>query len=335
MASEGPKVTDAVLRDATASEALSRAAVLRRLRLSDAVFHGLTRAAAFTVLALLSGVIISLVVGSWPALSTFKFSFFATEDWNPVTEKFGALAPIYGTLVTSFIAMMIAVPIGLMVAFFLTELCPMALRRPIGIAIELLAGIPSIIYGIWGLFVFAPFLQQHVQPFLIDVFGNIPVLSTIFQGPPYGIGVLTAGLILAIMVLPFVTSISRDVFDAVPPVLKEAAYGVGCTTWEVFRNIILPFTRVGVIGGFMLGLGRALGETMAVTFVIGNAHHISASILAPGTTISASIANEFTEAVGDLYTSSLIALGLILFFITFVVLSIARLLLMRMQRREG
>ena len=309
--------------------------MLRRLRLSDAIFHGLTRAAAFTVLALLSGVIISLIFGAWPALSTFKFSFFATEDWNPVTDKFGALAPIYGTLVTSFIAMAIAVPIGLMVAFFLTELCPMALRRPIGIAIELLAGIPSIIYGIWGLFVFAPFLQQHVQPFLIDVFGNVPVLGTIFEGPPYGIGMLTAGLILAIMVLPFVTSISRDVFDAVPPVLKEAAYGVGCTTWEVFKFVILPYTRVGVIGGFMLGLGRALGETMAVTFVIGNAHHISASVLAPGTTISASIANEFTEAVGDLYTSSLIALGLILFFITFVVLAIARLLLMRMQRREG
>ena len=337
MAEEGRNVTDAVLRDASATTTgvSSRAAVLRRLRLSDTVFHGLTRAAAFTVLALLSGVIISLVIGAWPALSTYKFSFFATEDWNPVTEKFGALAPIYGTLVTSFIAMAIAVPIGLMVAFFLTELCPMALRRPIGIAIELLAGIPSIIYGIWGLFVFAPFLQQHIQPFLIDVFGNIPVLGTIFEGPPYGIGMLTAGLILAIMVLPFVTSISRDVFDAVPPVLKEAAYGVGCTTWEVFRNVILPYTRVGVIGGFMLGLGRALGETMAVTFVIGNAHHISASILAPGTTISASIANEFTEAVGDLYTSSLIALGLILFFITFIVLSIARLMLMRMQRRAG
>jgi phosphate transport system permease protein len=252
-----------------------------------------------------------------------------------VTEKFGALAPIYGTLVTSFIAMAIAVPIGLMIAFFLTELCPGWLRRPIGIAIELLAGIPSIIYGIWGLFVFAPFLQRYVQPFLIDAFGNIPVLSTVFEGPPYGIGMLTAGLILAIMVLPFITSISRDVFDAVPPVLKEAAYGVGCTTWEVFRNIILPYTRVGVIGGFMLGLGRALGETMAVTFVIGNAHKISASILAPGTTISASIANEFTEAVGDIYTSSLIALGLILFLITFVVLAAARYMLMRLQRRIG
>jgi phosphate transport system permease protein len=211
----------------------------------------------------------------------------------------------------------------------------MRLRRPIGIAIELLAGIPSIIYGIWGLFVFAPFLQQHVQPFLIDVFGEIPVLSALFAGPPYGIGMLTAGLILAIMVLPFITSISRDVFEAVPVVLKEAAYGLGSTTWEVARYVVLPYARVGVIGGVMLGLGRALGETMAVTFVIGNAHRISGSILAPGTTISATIANEFTEAVGDLYTSALIALGLILFVITFIVLALARYLLMRVERKAG
>jgi phosphate transport system permease protein len=231
--------------------------------------------------------------------------------------------------------MLIAVPVGLFIALFLTELCPMWLRRPIGIAIELLAGIPSIIYGIWGLFVFAPFLQQHVQPFLIAVFGEIPILSTLFAGPPYGIGVFTAGLILAIMVLPFITSISRDVFEAVPPVLKEAAYGLGCTTWEVARYVVLPYTRVGVIGGVMLGLGRALGETMAVTFVIGNAHRISGSLLAPGTTISATIANEFTEAVGDLYTSALIALGLILFVITFIVLAIARLFLLRLNARVG
>ena len=277
----------------------------------------------------------SLIEGSLPALQAFGIDFLLEQRWNPVTEKFGALAPIYGTIVTSFIAMLIAVPIGLLIAVFLTELCPMWLRRPIGIAIELLAGIPSIIYGIWGLFVFAPFLQDTLQPFLIATFGNIPVLSALFAGPPYGIGVLTAGLILAIMVLPFITSISRDVFDAVPPVLKEAAYGVGCTTWEVVRYVVLPYTRVGVIGGIMLGLGRALGETMAVTFVIGNAHKISASILAPGTTISATIANEFTEAVGDLYTSSLIALGLILFVITFIVLAAARYMLMRIERRIG
>ena len=314
---------------------VARAKALNRLRVADIVFRALTRAAAIGVLIILGGVIISLIDGSLPALRAFGFNFLVEERWNPVTEKFGALAPIYGTLVTSFIAMLIAVPVGLLIAVFLTELCPLWLRRPIGIAIELLAGIPSIIYGIWGLFVFAPFLQETLQPFLIAVFGNIPVLSTLFAGPPYGIGILTAGLILAIMVLPFVTSISRDVFDAVPPVLKEAAYGIGCTTWEVVRYVVLPYTRVGVIGGVMLGLGRALGETMAVTFVIGNAHKVSASLLAPGTTISATIANEFTEAVGDLYTSSLIALGLILFVITFIVLAIARYMLMRIERRIG
>jgi phosphate transport system permease protein len=330
-------VTDFALRTASlsAAEAPSRAKVLVRLRRLDDFFRLLTRSAALAVLVILGGVIVSLIVGSIPALTAFGVAFPFSQSWNPVTEKFGALAPIYGTLVTSFIAMLIAVPVGLMVAFFLTELCPKWLRRPIAIAIELLAGIPSIIYGIWGLFVFAPFMQEYVQPFLIGAFGNVPVLSSLFAGPPYGIGVLTSALILAIMVLPFITSISRDVFEAVPPVLKEAAYGLGCTTWEVFRNVVLPYTRVGVIGGVMLGLGRALGETMAVTFVIGNAHKVSASLLAPGTTISATIANEFTEAVGDLYTSSLIALGLILFVITFIVLSAARLMLARIEKRIG
>jgi phosphate transport system permease protein len=320
---------------ATASASSTRARALARLRLRDLAFRALTRTAALAVLLILGAVILSLVSGSLPALRAFGLNFLIEERWNPVTERFGALAPIYGTLVTSFIAMLIAVPVGLLIAVFLTELCPIWLRRPIGIAIELLAGIPSIIYGIWGLFVFAPFLQQTLQPFLIALFGDIPLLSSVFAGPPYGIGVLTAGLILAIMVLPLVTSISRDVFDAVPPVLKEAAYGIGCTTWEVVRYVVLPYTRVGVIGGVMLGLGRALGETMAVTFVIGNAHRVSASILAPGTTISATIANEFTEAVGDLYTSSLIALGLILFVITFIVLAVARYMLMRIERRIG
>jgi phosphate transport system permease protein len=318
-----------------AGAAVARARALNKLRITDVVFRALTRAAAIGVLAILGGVILSLLIGSLPALQTFGLNFLVSERWNPVTEQFGALAPIYGTLVTSFIAMLIAVPLGLLIATFLTELCPMWLRRPVGIAIELLAGIPSIIYGIWGLFVFAPFLQETLQPFLITIFGPIPVLSALFAGPPYGIGMLTAGLILAIMVLPFVTAISRDVFDAVPPVLKEAAYGIGCTTWEVVRYVVIPYTRVGVIGGVMLGLGRALGETMAVTFVIGNAHKVSASLLAPGTTISATIANEFTEAVGDLYTSSLIALGLILFVITFIVLAAARYMLMRIERRIG
>jgi phosphate transport system permease protein len=315
--------------------ATTRAKALDRLRLGDMAFRHLTRAAAIAVLALLSGVIIALFEGSLPALREFGFGFLVSQRWNPVTENFGALAAIYGTIVTSLIAMLIAVPIGLLIAFFLTELCPQWLRRPIGIAIELLAGIPSIIYGIWGLFVFAPFLQQTLQPFMIDTIGNVPIVGLLFAGPPYGIGMLTAGLILAIMVLPFVTSISRDVFEAVPGVLKEAAYGVGCTTWEVARYVVLPYTRVGVIGGIMLGLGRALGETMAVTFVIGNAHRISASLFAPGTTISATIANEFTEAIGDLYTSALIALGLILFVITFIVLAAARYLLLRIERRLG
>jgi phosphate transport system permease protein len=328
-------VSEAALNETGRHAGEPRAAALRRLRRADLAFHGLTGVAAITVLLLLGGVMVSLIQGALPALRSYGWGFLTSEVWNPVSERFGALAPIYGTLVTSFIAMLIAVPVGLMVAFFLTELCPMFLRRPIGIAIELLAGIPSIIYGIWGLFVFAPFLQQYVQPALIDSFAGVPLLDALFAGPPYGIGMMTAGLILAVMVLPFITSISRDVFDAVPAVLKEAAYGVGCTTWEVFRHVVLPYTRSGVIGGFMLGLGRALGETMAVTFVIGNAHRVSASILAPGTTISASIANEFTEAVGDLYTSALIALGLILFFITFVVLALARYMLLRIRQRLG
>ncbi len=330
-------VVDVALRQEVVGEQAlpSRAKVLNRLRRTDRIFKYLTRTAALGVLVLLGSIIISLLIGSMPALRAFGVNFLFEEVWNPVTQRFGALAPVYGTIVTSVIAMLIAVPLGLLIAFFLTELCPPWLRRPIGIAIELLAGIPSIIYGIWGLFIFAPFLQQTLQPFLIDSFGDVPILSSLFAGPPYGIGVLTSGLILAIMVLPFITSISRDVFEAVPPVLKEAAYGVGCTTWEVFRNVVVPFTRVGVIGGVMLGLGRALGETMAVTFVIGNAHRISSSILAPGTTISATIANEFTEAVEDLYTSALVELGLILFVITFIVLAIARYLLMRLERKAG
>jgi phosphate transport system permease protein len=305
----------------------------RRQRLQDSLFRGATMFFAIMVLALLGGVIISLAIGAWPALSSFGFGFLVTEVWNPVTDKFGALAPIYGTIVTSLIAMLIGVPVSFGIAVFITELCPPLLKRPLGIAIELLAGIPSIIYGIWGLFVLAPFLQQTIQPFLINTLGHAPVIGRLFAGPPYGIGILTAAVILAVMVLPFITSITRDVFETVPPMLKESAYGLGATTTEVVWKVVLPHTRVGVIGAVMLGLGRALGETMAVTFVIGNAHKIAASILAPGTTISATIANEFTEAVGDLYTSSLIALGLILFVITFIVLAAAKILLMRLERQ--
>jgi phosphate transport system permease protein len=312
-----------------------RAKVLSGLRLRDSIFHLLTHVSAVTVLLVLGGVFLSLIGGAWPALSTFGAKFFYVDDWDPVKDVFGAVAPIYGTLVTSLIAMVIAVPIGLGIAIFLTELCPPVLRRPIGVAIELLAGIPSIIYGIWGLFFFAPFLQQTVQPFLISVFGNVPVLNQLFAGPPFGIGVLTASIVLAIMVLPFITAVCRDVFDTVPPVLKESAYGLGATRWEVVWNVVIPYTRVGVIGGVMLALGRALGETMAVTFVIGNAQRLSASLLAPGTTISATIANEFAEATGGLYQSALIALGLLLFVLTFFVLAIARMLLARLELKAG
>ncbi len=328
-------MADISVEPSLTSAIIDRSRALKRFALTDAFFRSLTRTCAITVLVILGAIMFSLVEGAWPALSTFKLEFITTERWNPVTQKFGALAPIYGTLITSFIAMLIAVPVGIGIAIFLTELCPPAIRRPIGIAIELLAGIPSIIYGIWGLFVFAPFLQSHVQPFLIAAFDGIPVLQDLFAGPPYGIGVLTASLILVIMILPFIVAITRDVFETVPSVLRESAYGLGCTTWEVTRNVVLPYTRVGVIGGVMLALGRALGETMAVTFVIGNAHRISESILAPGTTISATIANEFAEAVGDLYFSSLIALGLILFFITFLVLAAARYMLLRLEKLAG
>jgi len=312
-----------------------RQRALRRFGATDFFFHRLTQASALLVLLVLGGVMVTLFEGALPALRAFGFDFLTTQSWNPVKESFGALAPIYGTIVTSIIAMIIAVPFGIGIAIFLTEMCPRPLRRPIGVAIELLAGIPSIIYGIWGFFVLAPFLQQTLQPWLIATMKPVPGLNALFAGPPYGIGVLTAGIVLAIMVVPFITAVTRDVFETVPSVLKEAAYGMGATTWEVVRSVVLPYTRIGVVGGVMLGLGRALGETMAVTFLIGNAHRISVSILQPGTTISAAIANEFTEAIGGLYTSSLIALGLILFVITFIVLAIARLLLLRLEKLSG
>ena len=301
----------------------------------DVIFRGATWFFAVFVLLILTGVIVSLVAGAMPALQHFGWGFITSSDWNPVTEKFGALPAIYGTLVTSAVAMLIGIPVAFGIAIFITELCPPWLKRPIGTLIELLAAIPSIIYGIWGLFVFAPVLQSTLQPFLINTLGNLPGLGSLFAGPPLGIGILTAGLILGIMVLPFITSVMRDVFETVPTVLKESAYGIGATTWEVVWNIVLPTTRVGVIGGIMLGLGRALGETMAVTFVIGNAHRIQSSLMAPGTTISATLANEFTEAVGDLYLSSLIALGLVLSFITLLVLAAAKLMLIRLQQQAG
>ena len=304
-----------------------------RQRVYEKIFRSATFCAAILVLVILGGVAASLVRGAWPALQAFGPGFVTHEVWNPVTEKFGALGPMYGTIVTSTIAMLLAVPTGFGIALFLTELCPAWLKRPIGIAIELLAAVPSIIFGVWGLFVLAPVLQRHTQPWLIEHVGSLPLVGMLFRGPPFGIGILTAGIVLAIMVLPFIAATMRDVFETVPAMLKESGYGLGATTWEVIWYVVVPHSRVGMLGGVMLGLGRALGETMAVTFVIGNAHRISASLLAPGSTISSAIANEFTEADGELYTSSLIALGLLLFLITFTVIALAQVMLRRLERR--
>ena len=308
---------------------------LKRQTVFDLLFRNLTRLAAFAVLALLAAIIGSLILGSMPAIKAFGFGFLISSEWDPVNDKFGALIPIIGTLITSGIALLIAIPVSFGIAIFLTELSPNWLRRPLGIAVELLAGIPSIIFGMWGLFVFAPLFGDHVEPWINNHIGSLPFLGPFFSGPPMGIGMLTAGIILAIMVIPFIASVMRDVFDVVPAMLKESAYGLGSTTWEVMWNVVLPYTRIGVVGGIMLGLGRALGETMAVTFVIGNANQLNKSLLMPGNSIASALANEFNEAVGELYTSSLIELGLILFFITFVVLSLARLMLLKMAKREG
>lgn len=312
-----------------------REARLKRHTVLDLLFRNLTRASAFAVLALLAAIIVSLIVGSLPAIRAFGFGFLTSSDWDPVSEQFGALIPIVGTLVTSAIALTIAIPVSFGIALFLTELSPRLLRRPLGIAIELLAGIPSIIYGMWGLFVFAPLFADHIEPWINDHIGTMPYIGPFFSGPPMGIGMMTAGIILAIMVIPFIASVMRDVFEVVPTLLKESAYGLGATTWEVMWQVVLPYTRIGVVGGIMLGLGRALGETMAVTFVIGNAHELTQSLLMPGNSIASALANEFTEAYGELYTSALIELGLILFFITFVVLSLARYMLYKLGKREG
>jgi phosphate transport system permease protein len=309
--------------------------VPRNNALMDAIFRNITRFFAFFVFSLLAAIIVSLLIGSMPSIHKFGIDFLWNDKWDPVKEDFGALVPIYGTLVTSFIALAIAIPVSFGIALFLTELSPVWLRRPLGTAIEMLAAIPSIIYGMWGFFVFAPVFQQYVQPLLAKTVGQLPWVGTLFSGPPMGIGMLAAGIILAVMVIPFITAVMRDVFELVPPMLKESAYGLGSTTWEVVWRIVLPFTKVGVIGGIMLGLGRALGETMAVTFVIGNAHHLKASLFAPGNSIASALANEFTEAVGDVYTSALIELGLILFIITTIVLALSKLLLLQLAKREG
>jgi phosphate transport system permease protein len=301
----------------------------------DQLFGGLTLLFAALVLFSVLGVLIVLCEGAWPALRTFGARFVTRKDWNPVTGEFGALAPLYGTVVTSLIALLVGVPVSFGIALVITELAPTWLKRPIGVAIELLAAIPSIIYGMWGLFVFAPAFSAHVQPWLTAHVGQLPLLGALFQGPPMGIGMLTAGIILAIMVIPFMAAVMRDVFETVPAALRESAYAMGATTWEVVWRVVLPYTRVGVIGGVMLGLGRALGETMAVTFVIGNAHDVNVSLFMPGNTISSTLANEFTEAVNPLYTSSLLALALVLFVLTLVVLVAARLMLLKLAAREG
>ena len=326
-------LTDISLRDPTILAA--RAATVARSGAGEARFRATALAAALLVLLIFAGVIGALILGSLPAFQAFGLSFVVTEAWSPSRGIFGALGPITGTLITSLLAMAVALPVGIGIAVFLTELCPRLLRRPLGIAIELLAGIPSIIYGIWGLFLFAPWFQQHVQMPVIDALADVPVLNTLFGGAPYGIGVFTAGLILSIMILPFISAVTRDVLETVPGVLKEASYGLGATQWEVMWKVALPFSRVGIVGGAMLALGRALGETMAVTFVIGNAHHIAASLFAPGTSISAAIANEFSEATSPLYISALIYLGLVLYAITFIVLAGALLLLRALERKAG
>ena len=301
----------------------------------DWLFENTTKFFALVVLGLLVGILLALGVASVPAFSKFGLAFFVTDVWNPVTSQFGALAPIYGTVVTSAIALAIGVPVSFGIALFLTEMCPTFLKRPLGTAVELLAAIPSIIYGMWGLFVFAPVFGDYIQPVLQKTFGNLWILAPLFEGAPNGIGMLSAGVILSIMIIPFIASVMRDVFEIVPPVLKESAYGIGCTTWEVVWNIVLPYTKVGVIGGIMLGLGRALGETMAVTFVIGNAYRISASLFQPGNSIASALANEFNEASDPVHRASLIALGLVLFLLTFIVLACSRLLIAQLAKGEG
>jgi phosphate transport system permease protein len=322
----------------TATSTVSQQAmmsIMRKQRIQDAIFHKVTMAFALSVLLVLVGIIISLVLGAVPAFQHFGLGFITTIEWDPVNEQFGALIAIVGTLATAGIALLIAFPVSFGIALFLTEICPVWLRRPLGTAIELLAGVPSIIYGMWGLFVFAPLFADYVQPALKGTLGQVPFIGALFSGPAMGIGILTAGMILSVMIIPFISSVMRDVFEIVPAVLKESAYGLGCTRWEVVRKVVLPYTKNGVVGGVMLGLGRALGETMAVTFVIGNANKLSWSLFAPGNSIASVLANEFGEAESALHVSSLYALALILFIITLIVLSSAKLMLLGMSRKEG
>jgi phosphate transport system permease protein len=321
--------------DQTDALASHRQKVIRTQRIQDFVFEKTSMVFAMTTLVVLLGIIGSLVVSAWPALVEFGFPFFYTIEWDIINSKFGGLIAIFGTVVTASIAIVIALPLSFGIAVFLTETCPMSLRRPLGTAIELLAAVPSIIYGMFGLFVFAPLFAEYIQPAIAGSVGQIPGLGFLFTGAFNGIGILAAGLILAMMILPFIASVMRDVFEIVPPILKESAYGLGCTTWEVVTNIVLPYTKTGVVGGVMLGLGRALGETMAVTFVIGNAHKLSPSLFSPGNSIASTLANEFGEAEPGLHYSSLFALGLALFVITLIVLTLAKWMLLRAEAKKG
>jgi phosphate transport system permease protein len=308
----------------------------RNRNFGDALFFNATRLSAFLTLLVLLGIIVSLGAAAWPSIEKFGLPFLWHSEWNPPAERFGALVPIYGTLITSAIALAIAVPVSFGIAVFLTELSPTWLRRPLGTAIELLAAIPSTVYGMWGLLVFAPLFAEYVQPFLGATLGRMPVIGALFKGPPLGIGLLSAGIILAIMIIPYIAAVMRDVFSVTPPMLKESAYALGATTWEVVSRVVLPYTRFGVIGGIMLGLGRALGETMAVTFVIGNTNLLSdVSLFSPGNSITSALANEFSEADPGLHSAALIELGLILLVITLAVLTASKLLLMRMSAAEG
>ena len=310
-------------------------AIAKRQHVFDFLFKYLTQSFALIVLFALLGIILSLIINAYPALNKFGFGFFTRIEWDIIQGEFGGLIAIYGTVVTSVIALVIAIPLSFGIAVFLTEICPKGLRRPLGTAVEILAAVPSIIYGMFGLFIFAPLFADYVQPFLAATLGKVPGLGFLFTGAFNGIGILCAGLILAMMILPFIASVMRDVFEIVPPVLKESAYGIGCTTWEVVTRIVLPYTKTGVIGGIMLGFGRALGETMAVTFVIGNAHKLSGSLFAPGNSIASTLANEFGEAEIGAHYSSLFALGLALFIIAFIVLALAKFMLMRMEASQG
>lgn len=309
-------------------------AVVKRQRWQDFFFHKITMSFSLLVLLALAGIIISLLINAWPAFAKFGLPFIWTVEWDIINQEFGAAIAIFGTLVSSAIALVIAVPLAFGIALFLTETCPVWLRRPLGTAIELLAAVPSIIYGMFGLFIFAPLFAEYGQPALQSTLGQMPLIGPLFGGAMNGIGLLAAGLILAFMILPFIAAVMRDVFEIVPPILRESAYGVGCTTWEVVRYVVLPYTQTGVIGGIMLGLGRALGETMAVTFVIGNSQRLIASFFAPGTSIASTLANEFAEA-DDFHLSTLFALGFLLFVITFFVLAAAKILIIRTERAKG